>query len=131
MLNQAQAQNLQILDQQYQRQAQAKSNTKAQALEAMKSIADKTAKNKLENRQLGIMENMYNYRFGPEGRAFSYNDPYQFNMDGKGGSTGKPQPPAGFKYTYNEDGSVADMKPIKSKNGTSLNGSIVKSLKRI
>jgi hypothetical protein len=131
LLNQAQAQNLQILDQQYQRQAQAKSNTKAQALEAMKSIADKTAKNKLENRQLGIMENMYKYRFDPQGRAISYNDPYQFNMDGRSGSTGKPQPPAGFKYLYNDDGSVADMKPIKAKDGATLNGSIVKSLKRI
>jgi hypothetical protein len=135
MLNQSQAQNLQILDQQYQRQAQAKSNTKAQALEAMKSIADKTAKNKLENRQLGIMENMYNYRFGPEGRAFSYNDPYQFTNP-LVGSTPNIKDASGDDLIpiYNDDNTIKGYKVKKDTKSTtkkSLNGSIVKSLKRI
>ncbi len=79
LLNEAKLRNLQILDQQYVRQAQAKSNTKAQTLEALKSIAAKTAQNKLENRTLNVYENMYNYRFSPSGRAFNVNPPAQFN----------------------------------------------------
>jgi hypothetical protein len=79
LLNEAKLRNLQILDQQYVRQAQAKSNTKAQTLEALKSIAAKTAQNKLENRTLNVYENMYNYRFSPSGRAFNVNAPAQFN----------------------------------------------------
>ena len=79
LLNDAQLKNLQILDQQYVRQAQAKSNTKAQTLEALKSIAAKTAQNKLENQTLNVYENMYNYRFSPSGRAFNVNAPAQFN----------------------------------------------------
>ncbi len=79
LLNEAKLRNLQILDQQYVRQAQAKSNTKAQTLEALKSIAAKTAQNKLENKTLNVYENMYNYRFSPSGRAFNVNAPAQFN----------------------------------------------------
>lgn len=140
MLNQSQLQNLEIFDQQYQRQAQAKSNTKAQALEAMKSIADKTAKNKLENRQLGIMENMYNYRFGPQGRAFSYNDLYQFNMDGAGSSknsTGAGAIDVGGRkllpIDYDDAGNPTKYKTVGSKKEggkiKALNGSIVKAVK--
>lgn len=130
MLNQSQAQNLQILDQQYARQSEAKSKTKMQALEAMKSIADKTAKNKLENRQLGIMENMYNFRFDRQGRAYNVNDPYQFNMTGDG-SGSKAQAPAGFEYLYDAAGNVKKMEPLKAKNGKTLNGSIVKAIKNL
>ena len=79
LLNDAQLKNLQILDQQYVRQAQAKSNTKAQTLEALKSIAAKTAQNKLENKTLNVYENMYNYRFSPSGVAYNVNAPAQFN----------------------------------------------------
>ena len=79
ILNDAALKNLAILDQQYQRQSQAKSATKAQAQSALSSIADKIAKNKLENRTLGVYENMYNYRFGPKGRAINVNAPYDFN----------------------------------------------------
>ena len=43
LLNDAQLKNLQILDQQYVRQAQAKSNTKTQTLKRLRSIAAKTA----------------------------------------------------------------------------------------
>lgn len=81
ILNDASLKNLAILDQQYQRQSQAKSNTKAQAQAALSSIADKIAKHKLENRTLGVYENMYNYRFGPKGRAINVNAPYEFNLD--------------------------------------------------
>ncbi len=81
VLNDATLKNLAILDQQYTRQAGAKSNTKAVAQAALNSISDKIAKNKLENRTLGIYENMYNYRFGPQGRAWNMNAPAQFNTE--------------------------------------------------
>jgi len=79
ILNDATLKNLSILDQQQQRQSQARSATKAQAQAALSSIADKIAKHKLENRTLGVYENMYNYRFGPKGRAINVNAPYEFN----------------------------------------------------
>ena len=77
ILNDAKLKNLGIADQQYTRQAEAMSNTKATTQAALNSIADKYAKNKLENRTLSIYENMYNYRFGKSGRAQNYN-PLQF-----------------------------------------------------
>lgn len=82
ILNDATLKNLQILDQQYTRQSQAKSNTKAVAQSALSSIADKIAKNKLENRTLGIYENLYNYRYLPNGQAVNLNPLQQFNMQG-------------------------------------------------
>lgn len=123
-LNQAQMQNLQILDQQYGRQAEAKSKTKAQTLEALKSIAAKTAQNKLENRQLGVMENMYNFRFGPRGQAINYNDPQQFNMQGVGKTPEEIRAYASLIEAQNN---------AKSKKSTeqSRNGSIVKALKTL
>jgi hypothetical protein len=73
LLNQARLQNLGILDKQYERQAAAKSNTKATTQAALNSIADKYAKNKLENRTLQAYENLYNYRFDPRMRAQNMN----------------------------------------------------------
>ena len=73
LLNQARLQNLGILDTQYQRQAAAKSATKATTQAALNSIADKYAKNKLENRTLQAYENLYNYRFDPRMRAQNMN----------------------------------------------------------
>lgn len=72
-LNDAQLKNLGILDQQYTRQSQAKSNTKAITKAALESISSKIAQNKLENRNLGLYENLYNYRFGTKGHAFNMN----------------------------------------------------------
>lgn len=123
LLNQAQLQNLQILDQQYVRQAQAKSATKAQAQAALNSIADKIAKNKLENRQLGVMENMYNYRFDPKGRAINVNAPAQFNI------------PEGIGKTPEEIRAYADLlaaqEKAKAKTDAAKkrNGDIVKAIK--
>jgi hypothetical protein len=80
ILNDAKLKNLAIYDKQYERQAQALSNTKATAQAAITSIADKYSKNKLENRTLGVMENMYNYRYDPSGRAINMNAPWQPNI---------------------------------------------------
>jgi len=78
-MNEAQKMNLGLYDQQQQRAAQAKSNTKMQNIAALNSINDKIAKNKLENRQMAISENLYNYRFTPNGVAYNMNPLAQFN----------------------------------------------------
>jgi hypothetical protein len=125
VLNDATLKNLAILDQQYQRQEQAKSNTKMQAQMALNSIADKIAKNKLENRQLGVMENMYNYRFGPKGRAYNVNAPAEFNIEGSQASSSLPTLPEGFEYT-------TEIRKKKTKSdGDARNGSIVKAIKNL
>jgi hypothetical protein len=79
-LNDAKLKNLDIYDRQYTRQEQAKSNTKAITQAALNSISDKYAKNKLENRELGVYENLYNYRYDPSGRAINMNPLFQANM---------------------------------------------------
>ena len=68
LLNQAELQNLQILERQADKQAMALSKTKATTQAALSSIASKYAQNKLENRTLAVYENMYNYRYDPSFR---------------------------------------------------------------
>ena len=78
---------IEIFDRQYGRQAEAKSNTKATTQAALNSMADKYAKHKLENRTLGIYENMYNYRFDKNGRAQNYNPLQIFDTQMGGGKS--------------------------------------------
>jgi hypothetical protein len=127
ILNDAKLKNLQILDQQYVRQAQAKSNTKEQAFNAISSIAAKTAQQRAANRKLAVMENMYGFRFTPSGRAINMNAPAQFNVPGATGSQ---------KTT---DAKGNDLLPIYSKKGEvtgykvkeARHGSLVKALKNL
>jgi len=134
VLNDATLKNLNILDQQYQRQSQAKSATKAQAQSALSSIADKIAKNKLENKTLGVYENMYNYRFGPKGRAYNVNAPYDFNMDGNPFARttgGKGQLAPGYEFTYDATGNIIGTKKSSKEDTTGKNGTIVKAIKNL
>jgi len=130
VLNDATLKNLSILDQQYTRQATAKSNTKAIAQSALSSISDKIAKNKLENKTLGIYENMYNYRFGPNGRAQNWNGLAQFNTEGNFASP-EEEGITRVKNTTKWDG----MNNLKGKtkevtqNARGKNGLIVKAMK--
>ena len=129
VLNDANLKNLAIYDTQYVRQAEAISKTKAQAIEAMKSIADKTAKNKLENRQLGVMENMYNYRFNKDGQAYNLNNPQFFNMNGvlaKNSGTLEE----GYEDLFNKAGRRVATRKSK-EDDTSRNGAIVKAIKNL
>jgi hypothetical protein len=143
ILNDAKLKNMAIYDKQYERQSQALSNTKATAQSAISSIADKYAKNKLENRTLGVMENMYNYRFDPSGRAVNMNAPYQFNIPTVGANkAGQRQVPVYDNngklksyqleaYDPNAEEETAEdetvkVKPIAEKK---RNGSIVKAFK--
>mgnify|MGYP003339654658 FL=1 len=86
LINDAQLKNLQILDNQYVRQAQAKSNTRQQAIAALSSIAAKTAQQRASNKKLAILENLYGFRFSPSGVAYNVNQPAQFDMSGAGGA---------------------------------------------
>jgi hypothetical protein len=117
LLNQAKLQNLQILDTQAQRQAQALSNTKATTQAALNSIASKYAQNKLENRTLAVYENMYNYRYDPNFRLQNM-QLAQFNIPTVGSTT------ASTSDTKKAKGG----KTVKKNN---LNSTIVKALKNI
>ncbi len=131
-MNEAQKMNLGLYDQQQQRQAQAKSNTKMQNITALNSINDKIMKNKLENKQLAISENLYNYRFGPNGVAYNLNSPVSFAPYGSG-SGGSSKVPEGMTPIWESDDSgkpqLAGYKKKKEDKSTSRNGSIVKAIK--
>jgi len=104
VLNDAKLKNLDIYDRQYERQSQAKSNTKAVTQAALNSIADKYAKHKLENRELGIYENLYNYRYDSKGRAINMNAPWQVNVPN----------------VYNKGDQTPNMREVYDKNGNFL-----------
>jgi len=138
LLNDAKLKNLQILDQQYVRQAQARSNTKAQTLEALKSIAAKTAQNKLENQTLNVYENMYNYRFSPSGRAFNVNAPAQFNLpEGVGADNLTSAQVDKIKELYervvsrDKTGAITGSKEKTRTTKQNRNGAIVQALKNL
>ena len=138
VLNDAQLKNLAIYDTQYVRQSEGVSKTKQQAIEAMKSIADKTAKNKLENRQLGVMENLYNYRFNRDGQAYNLNNPQFFNYDGGVNATtsGLGAMPNGMLPDYDTDETTGKPKLVgyklpKETKATKRNGAIVKAIKNL
>jgi hypothetical protein len=134
-INDAKLKNLGILDQQYARQAQAKSNTKAVTQAALNSISDKYAKNSLENRTLKTYENMYNYRYDANGRAINMNGLAQYNIPTVG-TTSTPKDASGDDLLpiYNAKGDVTGYKvkqDAKSKSKTGKNGSIVKAMRNL
>ena len=122
ILNDAKLKNLGIADQQYTRQSEALSNTKATTQAALNSIADKYAKNKLENRTLGVMENMYKYRFDNKGRAINMNPLQLFNISGNESGNKEETAPEGYEY---------ETILKKKKKTDAKNGSIVKSYKNL
>ena len=133
VLNQTQLQNLGIYDQQYVRQEQALSKTIDKNTAVLNSISDKIAKNKLENRTLGIYENAYNYRYTPGGVAYNVNAPYSFNMQGQPGSSNKntnglTQDALGNTLLpdYSPDGKLKGYLVKQGKNGA-----IVKAIKNL
>ena len=125
-LNNAQLQNIQMYDTQQQRQEAAKSATKATTQEALNSISSKYAQNKLENRQLATMENLYNYRYDKSGRAINMNPLVDFDE-----MIANATPDELDKYK-----TLLETKTSKSKTTTkdtkeSRNGSIVKAIKNL
>ena len=152
-MNEAKKINLGIFADQWAKQSQARSNTKATTQAALNSIADKYAKNKLENRKLSIYENMYNYRFGKNGRAQNYNPLQFFDYTVGGGKSDKTGGLAsGKEFTYDAAGNIVGVRSsdkdtvtdsdleavggIKGKNGTSTkknykNSSVVRAFKNL
>lgn len=121
VLNDAELKNLQILDQQYGRQAQAKTNTKAVTQAALNSISSKIAQNKLENKQLATMENLYNYRYDSKGRAINMNPLVDFE------SMIENAAPADIQKMRE----MLETKTKKSEKKESRNGSIVRAIKNL
>jgi hypothetical protein len=113
-MNDAKKINLALFADQWAKQSQAKSNTKATTQAALSSISDKYAKHKLENRKLSIYENMYNYRFGKDGKADNWNGLQAFDTTMSGSkSKGSDQSMPGYKATsYDKDGNVLTWKKI-------------------
>jgi hypothetical protein len=148
ILNQAKLTNLGILDKQYERQSQAMSNTKATTQAALNSISDKYAKNRLENRTLGVYENLYNYRYNDRGRAVNMNGMPQWDMGVAGAKNNTQQKvpvygPDGnidhFQYvemTPEEQAENNKIPPMSTgtfsgTKATNRNGSIVKAIKNL
>lgn len=131
--NDAQLKNMSIYQDQSDKMAKTKSILKQQKQVALNSINDKIQKNKLENRQLGITENLYNYRFTPKGVAYNVNPLQYFNMFGNstnktaGVDTDKMTPTWESDESGNPVQSGWKMKKEEKKN--SRNGSIVKAIK--
>jgi hypothetical protein len=153
-INDAKLKNLQILDQQYVRQSEAKSNTKEQTQAALNSIAAKTAQQRAANRKLAVMENLYNFRFSPSGIAYNANMPAKFNMSGNPfnrSTMGVGQLAEGYEDLLNTSGqrvgtrripkgdssSLSDIDNFLGKNGgktsktKARNSSIVNALKNL
>jgi hypothetical protein len=144
MLNDAQLKNLQILDQQYERQATAKSKTKALWREALMSISDKYMKNQLNNRTLAAYENLYNYRFDPRFRAQNWNAPYYawdysgsgFDEDEYGDRRDmvarfEVDPITGERRVVGWRKKTKEEKEKESKGITARNGAIIKAMRNL
>ena len=129
-INDAKLKNLGILDNQYTRQSQAKSNSKAVTQAALNSISSKYAQNSLENRKLQTYENMYNFRYDANGRAINMNGIAQFNTSGSspGKTSGKGLAP-GYEFTYDDKQNIIGTR--KSGKQDARNGSIVKAIRNL
>jgi len=139
--NQSKLTNLGIYDKQYERQAIAKSKTKDTIQTALNSMSNKYAKNKFENRELQVYENLYKYRFDSKGRAINMNPIPDFNMYGQSSrSASTPELLPGYEYLYDQSGYPVDIRK-RGKSSTSTktndwnqnaggrNGAILKALK--
>jgi len=139
IMNQTNITNLGIFDKQYERQATAKSKTKAQAIEIAKSISDKLAQARKEQRISDLAQQRYNFRFDANGRPINMNPFATFNTYGSGKpSMGGYDLEEGRDFTYNRAGKIVGTRALKkdedSKNGgkiKSRNGSIVKAIKNL
>ena len=153
LLNDAKLRNLQILDKQYERQTEAASNTAERNFSALSSIAAKTAQQRAVNRKMAVMENLYNFRFDPRGRAINANAPQFFNTSGnpfgRGQSSGQLE--EGYEDLFNAAGrrvatrkasgsskpSMGEIDDLSLRNGgkaskkNARNSSIVKALKNL
>lgn len=140
ILNDAQLKNLGIMDQQYVRQATAKSKTQEEAIRIANSISDKLNKHELEQDISNIEGQRYNYRFDNNGRPINMNPLARWDMSGssvKGASEAEKialyeDYIADYKDKQREARKAARETSVKNGKTLSLrNGAIVQSLKTI
>ncbi len=133
LMNDAQLKNLGIYDQQYVRQSQAKSNSKAITQAALNSISDKFSKNRLENRTLQTYENLYNYRFDNNYRAINQNGLATWDTNLK--DSPYPEGQSEIEKIAEMEDQIDDYKKArrlaKKTSTKAMNGSILKSYKSI
>jgi hypothetical protein len=142
--NAAKLQNMNIFQNQADKMAQTKSIMEQKKIAALNSINDKYLKNQFENRQLAIGENMYNYRYSPNGVAYNVNPLANFAPYGSGQSSSEAiNIPSGYEaddYMKTPDGKFIPKtlklkKPNKTKSSNDTeygrNGSIVKAIKNL
>jgi len=124
-MNDARLKNLGIRQEQADKMAAVDVNTRKENQAILNSLSAKTLQNKLENKQLAILENTYNYRYDPQGRAYNLNAPYEWNMSGDGRSSDGVAP-AGYEFykAMRKKGTTKDDDTVLSRNG-----SIVKAIK--
>ncbi len=129
--NAAKLQNMGIFQNQADKMAQTKSIMKQQKIAALNSINDKFLKNQLENRQLGIAENTYNYRYTPKGVAYNINPLAQFNVGGAGSAsrTSGGDLEEGKDFSYNKAGKIIGIHSTGKDD--KKNGGIVKAIKNL
>lgn len=121
LINQAREKNLALNDQQYTRQEQARANTQANQRTAINSIANKFAQNKLENNNIRLYENLFNYRMNPITGKMEYVGPNtDLNFSGNTSEQSQYQTNPNAKQTFevDEDGTLKLSKVVldNSKN---------------
>ncbi len=131
-MNQAQLQNLQLLDQQMIRQETTKSTSKETAQNALNSISAKYLMNQLENRELKTRENLYNYRFGEDFVADNFNPLALFDTNSQSREPKALAPGRKDLFVIGDDGEPLRYSTVaegKKKKSEQRNGGIVKAIK--
>ena len=121
-LNDAAIKNLAIYDQQADKQSRARSITKAQDYEYLRSIGDKFARARAEELAANVQANMYpDYTFGPKGRIYNTGIA---NFDIPQNISSDPE----FAKMYSD---YLNKKETKTKDTKVKNGGIVKAYKNL
>jgi len=124
-INDAKLKNLQLEDTQYTRQEQAKSNTRSRRDQALASISNKFARNRAENMDIRLKENLFNYRPDAKGVMQNYNPDAVWSVNPSQGS-GNQQVVGGRKTShYDPQGqltgyTVSEDEETKSKWGSKI-----------
>jgi hypothetical protein len=141
--NAAKLQNMSIFQNQAEKMAQTKSKLNEKKQLALNAINDKYLKNQFENKQLAIGENMYKYRYSPNGVAYNVNPLAQWASQGVGQTSNGGLNMEDYEaddYMKTPTGQFVPKtfklkKPTKTKSSDtpelSRNGSIVKAIKNL
>jgi hypothetical protein len=123
IMNETQQRNLGLADQQYVRQAQARANTNQRTFDTLQSLSTKKLQHQKAMNELKVMENLYNFRFGPNYRAeyagpnAVFTDRYVYGVD----EFGRPLGPVPTQKTQTTKSST--------KEGKKYGGSLAREFK--